>query len=456
MAFLQRINHAYLVIFAADIIAFITGTSIAWSSPVIAILEGKDINKIPLGRQITDEEESWIGSMAAMGGIFGPFIFGYLVQSTGRKITVTVISIPYLVAYLLAAFAESVSLYYVSRILMGFGVGGMFCILPIFVVESVEAKNRGTLQATTTSAIMLGLLFSYSVGPYVSIMAFNLILAAFCVIYMPVFWFLAPETPYYLCSINQEEEAFKALSYLRQKPHNEVQLELEGIKEHVKQLKPTSFYGIFKTRGTVKAFVYSVVLTISQQFSGVTVILYFTQNIFHEAGSVIPPEVCSIIVGAVQFVVSTISPPFLDKVGKKLLLLIALAGTITCEIVLGVYFYLQKNGDDVSGISWLPILSLVVFIAFYNFGLGSIPWAVMGELLPLNIISKASVVVTSFYWLIGFFLTKYFGSLSHEIGMAGSFWLFGGICVLFELFVYFFMFETKGKSLNEIQAILNA
>ncbi|XP_044268867.1 facilitated trehalose transporter Tret1-like isoform X2 [Tribolium madens] len=161
MAFLQRINHAYLVIFAADIIAFITGTSIAWSSPVIAILEGKDINKIPLGRQITDEEESWIGSMAAMGGIFGPFIFGYLVQSTGRKITVTVISIPYLVAYLLAAFAESVSLYYVSRILMGFGVGGMFCILPIFVVESVEAKNRGTLQATTTSAIMLGLLFSF-------------------------------------------------------------------------------------------------------------------------------------------------------------------------------------------------------------------------------------------------------------------------------------------------------
>ncbi|XP_967445.2 facilitated trehalose transporter Tret1 isoform X1 [Tribolium castaneum] len=456
MAFLHRINHVYLVIFAADIIAFITGTSVAWSSPVIPILENKGISKNPLGQGITDEEESWIGSLAAMGGIFGPFIFGYLVQSTGRKITVTLLSIPYLIAYLLAAFADSVYLYYVSRILMGFGVGGMFCILPIFVVESVEAKNRGALQATTTSAIMLGLLFSYSVGPYVPIRTFNLILAAFCVIYVPVFWLVAPETPYYLCSVSQEDEAFKSLIYLRQKPETEVRSELEGIKNHVKQLKPTSFCEIFRTRGTTKAFVYSLVLTTAQQFSGVTVILYFTENIFHEAGSDIAPEVCSIIVGAVQFVVSTISPPFLDTVGKKVLLLVALAGAIACEVVLGVYFYLQKSGDDVSGINWLPILSLVAFIAFYNFGLGAIPWAVMGELLPLNIISKASVVVTSFYWLVGFFLTKYFGSLSHEIGMAGSFWIFGGICVLFELFVYFFMFETKGKSLNEIQAILNA
>lgn len=390
-----------------------------------------------------------------MGGIFGPFIFGYLVQSVGRKITLTVISIPYLIAYLIAAFAKTISLYYISRILMGFGVGGMFCILPIFVTETVEAKNRGTLQATTTSAIMLGLLFSYCVGPYVSIMIFNLILAAICVIYIPVFWFVAPETPYYLCSVN-EEQAFKSLKYLREKPEIELRSELEEIKTHLKQLNPASFWEIFKTKGTFKAFLLSVALTTFQQFSGVTVILYFCQNIFDETGSEIPPEICSIIVGSVQFLVSMISPPFLDKVGKKILLLVATTGALISEILLGVYFFLQKNGNDVSGINWLPILSLVMFIAFYNFGLGSIPWAVMGEILPLNIISKASVLTTSFYWLSGFFLTKYFGALSREIQMAGSFWLFSGFCAISDVFIYFFMFETKGKSLNEIQAILNA
>lgn len=444
-----------MYIISADVIAFITGTSIAWSSPVLAILRGDDLDKIPLGRKITTDEESWIGSLSAMGGIIGPFIFGYLVQTVGRKITISLIALPFLSAYLIAAFAEIVPLFYLARILMGMGVGGMFGILPIFVVETVEDVNRGLLQASTTSFIMLGLLFSYCIGPYTSIMIFNLILFAICVVFIPLFWYVAPETPYYLVSVNKETEAMNSLRYLRHRPDDEVQKELEEIKSHLKQLKPGTFMDIFRTRGTMKAFFYSVALTAFQQFSGVTVILYFAQNIFDATGSDIPPEVCSIIVGSVQFFVSILSPPFLDKVGRKSLLLIAITGAIVAEIVLGVYFYLQKNGDDVSSIGWLPVLSLVTFIAFYNFGMGSIPWAIMGEILPLNIISKASVIATSFYWFIGFFLTYYFASLSQAIGMGGSFWFFAGFCIVFDLFVYFFMFETKGKSLKEIQEILN-
>ncbi|RZC38205.1 Sugar tr and/or MFS 1 domain containing protein [Asbolus verrucosus] len=427
----------------------------AWSSPIIAILENDDIDKIPLKRQITEDEESWIGSLMAMGGIFGPLIFQYFVQTVGRKITVTVIAFPFLVAYLISAFSETIWLFYIARILMGVGVGGMFSILPIFVVETVEDINRGLLQASTTTSLMLGLLFSYSLGPYVSIMAFNLVLASICIIFVPIFWFVAPETPYYLITINKEEQAMKSLMYLRRKPSEDLQKELETIKLHLDQLKKASFLDIFKTKIAVKAFLYSVALTTFQQFSGVTVILSFAQNIFDATGSNIPPEICSIIVGSAQFVVSFISPPFLDKIGKRILLLIAVSGAILAEVVLGVYFYLEDNGNDISSIGWLPVVSLVAFITFYNFGMGSIPWAVMGEILPLNIISKAAAVATSFYWFTGFFLTKYFTSLSNAIGMAGTFWLFAGFCVLFDLFVYFFLFETKGKSLKEIQAILN-
>jgi hypothetical protein len=102
-----------------------------------------------------------------------------------------------------------------------------------------------------------------------------------------------------------------SLRYLRQRPDDEVQKELEEIKSHLKQLKPGTFMDIFRTRGTMKAFFYSVALTAFQQFSGVTVILYFAQNIFDATGSDIPPEVCSIIVGSVQFFVSHFITAFL-------------------------------------------------------------------------------------------------------------------------------------------------
>ncbi|XP_063918692.1 facilitated trehalose transporter Tret1-like [Zophobas morio] len=455
MTLIQGSKYSYIVVQAANIIAFISGTSVAWSSPVLAILEGDDLSRIPLNRQITGDESSWIGSLAAMGGVVGPFIHGYLMQRVGRRINLVVIVVPFLSAFLIAAFAETVYLYYVSRFLMGMGVGGAFCSVPVYVAEVAEDTNRGILQASTSTLIMIGILFSYCIGPYVSIMTFNLILSAICVIYIPVVWFAAVESPIYLILTNQEEQAFESLRYLRSKPDTTVRKELEAKKTHLEQFKPGTFIDIFETKGTIKALLFSVALTTFQQFSGINVVLYFTQDIFDATKSDLPPEVCSIIVGSAQLFVSIMALPFLDRAGRRIVLFIASTGALTAEILMGVYFYLQTNGNDVSDLGWLPVFSLVMFIAFYNFGMGPVPWASMGELLPSNIVAKASTLTTSFYWFTGFFLTKYFADLSDAIGMGGSFWLFAGLLVVCDLFVVFLMFETKGKSFAEIQAILN-
>ncbi|KAJ3642656.1 hypothetical protein Zmor_025418 [Zophobas morio] len=453
MKFFEGGKYSYIAVAAADLLSFIVGTASAWSSPVIPKLQTLSDN--PLGRQISQDEASWIGSLLSMGGIVSPLIWAYLVQKVGRKISGIVVVIPFLVAYLTSAFAETIELYYFGRVLMGIGIGGMFCVLPIYVVEVAEDVNRGLLAASTGCFLVAGMLFSYSIGPFVSIMAFNLILTGVVLVYIPAFWFFSPETPYYLVRENQDQKALKSLRYLRRRPLADLEAELTQIKKYLASMTEGTFLGIFQTKASIKAFIYSVALTTFQQFSGINVIFSYMQNIFDLTGSDIAPEICSIIVASVQLVSSFMSPLLSDKAGRRTLLLVSITGATICEVVLGVYFYLQDNDDDVSGIGWLPVVSLVVFMMFYNFGMGSLPWAIMPEILPSNVISKASLIVTCIYWFVGWILTQYFAELMEAVGGAGSFWLFSGFCVLFDLFVFFFIFETKGKSLQEIQQILS-
>lgn len=439
----------------ADILPFIVGTASAWSSPIIPKLQNPNLDEIPLGRQITTNEASWIGSLLSMGGIVSPLIWGYLVQKVGRKPAGIAVVVPFLVAYLVSAFAQNIALFYFARVLMGIGIGGMFCVVPVYIVEIAEDKNRGLLCALPGCFLVGGMLFTYVVGPYVSIMIFNLVLSGICACFIPIFWYLAPETPYWLVRKNQDKTALKSLYYLRRRPLKQLEDELERIKTYLKSMTEGTFLEIFKTRASIKAFIFTVGLTTFQQFSGINVIFSFMQTIFDSTGSYIRPEICSIIVAGVQFVFSVICPLFSDKLGRRTLLLISITGAALAEIVLGTYFFLQDNDKDVSGLGWLPVVSLVIFMMFYNSGMGALPWAIMPEILPANVISRASLLITCIYWLVGWILTQYFADLTDAVGSAGSFWLFAGFCVLYDLFVYFFIFETKGKSLQEINEILS-
>lgn len=114
-------------------------------------------------------------------------------------------------------------------------------------------------------------------------------------------------------------------------------------------------------------------------------------------------------------------------------------------------FLQDVEKSDVSGISWLPIVSLVIFIALYCIGWGPLPWTVMGEMFASNVKSKASGITVSVCWLVAFFITKFASDLQQVFGQFLLFWLFAVFCVLSVLFTLFILPETKGKSLQQIQ-----
>ncbi|XP_063918677.1 facilitated trehalose transporter Tret1-like [Zophobas morio] len=448
------ISQAYVAAAAGNIISFVTGTSLSWSSPILPKLNVTDVDDIPFGRQITAEENSWIGSLLSLGAVFGPFIYGYLADKIGRKFTLMSIGIPFLVAYLMLAFSEIVELYYVARIIIGVAIGGVFTVIPMYTGEIAEDSNRGALGSVMNVLLTFGLLFSYSVGAYAPMVAYNVILAVVPGAFMVLFFFVAPETPHYLVAKGDLDAASQCLRKLR--GSDKIDDELDDIKTQIEQSKEGSITDLFKSKGLIKALIITLALVGFQQLSGINAVLFYAQIIFNASGGGIPSEVSSIIIGAVLFGTSFVTPLFVDKLGRKILFYFSAVGMVISEVPLGLYFYLKDDGSNVDDISWLPVVSLIVYIITYNCAFGPLPWAVMSELFPSNVKSTASSITSAFCWFISFLITKFFSQIVDGIGMGPSFWMFAGFCVLAFFFTLFVVIETKGKSFEEIQEILGS
>lgn len=145
-----------------------------------------------------------------------------------------------------------------------------------------------------------------------------------------------------------------------------------------------------------------------------------------------------------------------DRLGRRILLLASGALMALCTIVLGVYFYVKEHDPDkVANVGWITVVALCVFIIMFSFGFGPVPWLMMGELFARDIKGVAGAIAGTSNWLLAFLITKTFSNLQAGIGAGGTFWLFSGLTILGTVFVFVFVPETKGKSLNAIQAELN-
>ena len=230
----------------------------------------------------------------------------------------------------------------------------------------------------------------------------------------------------------------------------QIQAELAENTDAVSILK------FFKNRIYMKGLFISVLLLVIQQLSGINAVLFYTQEIFIAAGaSDIAPEISSIIVGLVIFFSSFGTPFVADRAGRRILMLISLMGVTISHLAFGVYFYLKdRTSEDVSSISWLPLLSFLAYIVTFNVGLGALPWTISSELFPTNVKSYSAAIVSFSCWTTSFFVTKFFNDLQVGLGSGETFWLFSGCCFAGWLFTFIFVPETKGKSFQEIQEIL--
>lgn len=434
----------YLVAFSASLLSFSVNVAYGWTSPTLPLLMDPVTSPIP----ITSDEGSWIVAMYVIGTIVITIPVAYSMEKLGRKITLLLGAVPLVIGWILIGVSQSVSVIYVARVLCGFTHGLSYSVLPMYLAEIASDKVRGSITIMLTIMAKFGILCSYAIGSYIDYRTMAWIGMAPPIVFVIVFVWL-PDSPYFLIGKNRDKAALNSLEKLRGR--KDVQSEYEMMHSAVRKSEENK--GTFKeimSRDNLHALVIILGLAAVQQLCGSQAVISYAQIIFDEVGSDLGGAESTIVLAFVQLAAAALSSVTVDKFGRKPLLLFSVLAPAICNTVVGVYFYLRANDTDVSGLAWLPMTAIMIFIVAYSLGLASVAFVVLGEVFPKNLRATAGAIFTIFASAIGFGVAKMFQIVSDNIGIHATFWIFAGFSYVFVPFIWFVLPETKGKSLDTI------
>ena len=248
----------------------------------------------------------------------------------------------------------------------------------------------------------------------------------------------------------KEKKAEKALQWLRGSGVD-IRAELHQIKNtHVASSKQTA--KLKDLLGFAKPLLISLGLMFFQQFSGINAVIFYGTQIFELAGSSLDAHVCTIIIGVANFGATFMANLLIDRLGRKVLLIISDIFMIVSLGVLGGFFYVHTNHPDhAEGLGWAPLASLIVYVVAFSLGFGPVPWLMLGEIFPGKIRGSAAATATAFNWICCFAVTKVFPEFIASFGPSVTFLCFGAVCLLGLAFIVLVVPETQGQSLDDIE-----
>ena len=437
-----------LVAICACLGPFSAGLTLGYSSPAIPPLQEEQI--------LTTDQTTWFASLVTIGGLIGGPIAGVLGERFGRKTGVLCSSLPYALGWLCIYATDSYVFLYIGRILTGLASSLIFTCVPLYVAEVSCKDRRGRLVASFQIGTTSGILAVNSIGLRIGWRWTTVICSVFPVI-MTLSLLPMPETPRWLLSKDRKEEALTSLRWLRgDSCEREIEKEMCEIEQALLEHKDQATWKDFTQKYLYKPLIISVALMIFQQFCGINAVILYEQSIFQDSGWSGDPGVPAIIVSAVKVTATAFSVSLTDRAGRRLLFISGgILLTLSCASF-GTFLYLTTvKHVEKSSLDWLSLGSLIVYVIAFSLGWGSIPVVIMSEIFPLKARGKASSITIFVNWLCAFIVTKEFLALQDVLTNYGTFWMFGTICLLGTLFVFVFLPETKGRTLEEIETFFN-
>lgn len=375
----------------------------------------------------------------------------YLVHSGGRKYTILLTAIPSVFGFILYAFAPDVYYLYMARFFGGLSEGIGNIALPAYVGEVAHPLIRGKLGCITSLLTIAGMLGVNIIGSILPIMETAIICSIFPVLLVGTFSWL-PESPYYLLIKNKHRQAKRALRILRGTKNVDVELKQIEVAVEKQTLNAGSWFDLFCIKSNRRALIIALSLDLIQQATGISAIQSYTQVIFIESKQNISYQLSAIIIMFTQGCVGLLGSPLVDRWGRKPLLTLSCIGCGFCLIMEGFYFYLQSiDSSYLPYVLWLPLTALVLFIAVYSVGLAIVINVLFSEIFSANVKGKALGVITVCYGIIAFIVSRFFQVLINWAGLHLPFWMYALNCIVGAAYVMYYVPETKGKTLDEIQ-----
>ncbi len=322
----------------------------------------------------------------------------------------------------------------------------------MYLAEIAPASKRGAFVTGFQFSVTIGTLIAYLINA--SLMnsgdwRLMLFLAVVPAGFQLVALFFLPESPKWLGKMGQDAKAKKVLKQLYGENLSQAQIE-DNIPNTSTEmvswkdlLKPSLRYvlGI------------GVTLCILQQFVGINAVIYFTPAIFQEAGFATAKNamLATLIVGCVNFLATFCSIFLMDRLGRRKLLLISQLGVTISLVIFILSFVLE-----IKIIELMAVLAILTYVASYSLGLGPVTWVLVSEIYPTKFRAKAMSVMTFLSWLSNYIVVLTFPSLMNTLGTTMTFSLYLLISVIAYFFFLRYIPETKGKTLEQLEAILHS
>jgi SP family galactose:H+ symporter-like MFS transporter len=394
--------------------------------------------------------EEIVVSSVLLGSLFGATAGGLLADRLGRRGLLIVTATVFGLGAIGAALAPGAAWLIAARIIAGAAIGVASFVAPLYISEIAPVAIRGKLvsinQVALTSGIVLSYLVDYAFAPSQAwrwMFAMAVIPAAAFAIGL----FFIPDSPRWLAARGRTDRARAVLKQIRSP--EEVEGELSEIMRSVSQQKGNWSELLGKPLRMV--MIVGVGLAIAQQITGINTVIYYAPTIFKFAGlsSASVAILASVGVGVVNVALTLVAMQLIDRVGRRPLLLTSLAGMALSLFVLGLAFSLPQFAGD---LGWIAVGSLMVYVGSFAVGLGPVFWLVLSEIYPLQIRGRAMSVGTVANWSANLIVALSFLTLTEILGKAATFWLYAAVTVGAWFFAFLLVPETKGKTLEQIEA----
>jgi SP family xylose:H+ symportor-like MFS transporter len=436
--------------------------------------------------ELTGALKGFIVSSALLGALVGAASAGMISRAIGRKNSLIIAAVLFMISAwgsgLPSILPESTTLLVIFRLIGGIAIGMASMNAPMYIAEIAPAKNRGVLVTFYQLAVVIGFFVVFLVTYFIGAKLSESENIAFG--WRSMFWsemipaglflillFFVPKSPRWLMIKGKEEEAENILTRI----HGEeiASKEIKEIRDSIKAENTAVKASIF-SKTMLPIVIIGTVLSVLQQFTGINAVLYYGADIFEQALGFGQDDVLlqQILLATVNLVFTFIAMFTVDKLGRKPLLMIGGVGMLVGFLIMGLtlYFsdYSQINSAGLPTISTfegiLSLIGVLIFIGAFAMSMGPIVWVLLSEIFPNKIRSAAMAVAVAAQWLANYFVSQTFPVIvesdANRLIMDGGIWnnalpyfLFSGFIVIIIWFVWKYIPETKGKTLEEMEAV---
>lgn len=420
---------------------------------------------------LTDSQVENVTALGLIGAVVGALFTGRITDYLGRKKVIIASALVFGTGAIWTGFAPNVPMLMISRFYLGLAIGVSSFAVPLYISEISPTKIRGTLVSMFQLLITVGIL-----AAYLSDRAFAdnsnleswrpmLWVGVFPALILLIGMFFLPETARWLMSKGREEEGRKIL----EKTEDPKLLEkvIEDMKQDIAKDKSQADWKAILQPWLRNALIIAAGIMFFQQFVGINTVIYYSPKIFLAAGfqGAESAIAASVIVGVVNVVFTIVSLFVIDRLGRRKLYFIGVAGIFFSLIGMGLGFVLPGAGK------WFLVISMLVYIAFFAISLGPLGWLIITEVFPTKVRGLGSSIGSLSNWGFNTLVVWTFFKMANAIANAKDvvvppgqdvsdicpscvgnvFWVFAAIALIGLIWGYYYIPETKGVTLEEIE-----